>query len=141
MERAMNTCYIDAATRSIADLVDFYLGGLLLTRINVPREHRGKGHARTLLARILADADCEGVTLWLEVNASDGLSRPQLIAWYERQGFQHHEEGLWQRAGRCGADMSDNVRDVGAARLQFAVSCDGHAVLLGNVDGRARRRV
>lgn len=85
----MHTCYVDAPTRSIADLCE-YGTGMLLTRINVPREHRGKGHARALLKRILDDADNEGVTLWLEISPSDGLDYDQLEAWYRRRGFVGH---------------------------------------------------
>ena len=109
----MNTCYIDTATRSIADLIDFDLGGLLLTRINVPVAHRGQGHARKLLARILADADREGVTLWLQISPSDGLDYRQLASWYMRRGFHHHEEGLYQRlphfADASGRDLGTSV--------------------------------
>ena len=50
--------------------------------------HRGRGIARKLLAEILADADANGVTLWLEISPSDGLDYDQLKAWYKRHGFK-----------------------------------------------------
>lgn len=83
----MRSCYVDPATRSIADLCDYYDQGMLMTRINVPKAHRGQGHARALLARILADADAERVTLFLEISPSDGLNYRELEAWYLRHGF------------------------------------------------------
>lgn len=84
----MKSCYVDKATRSIADLCDYYGKGMLLTRINVPKASRGKGHASALLTRILDDADEEGVTLFLEISPSDGLDYSQLEAWYHRHGFK-----------------------------------------------------
>jgi GNAT superfamily N-acetyltransferase len=87
----MKKCYIDYKHRAIADLCDsLHFGsgpGLLLTRINTPRAHRGKGVARALMAQILSDADAEGVTLFLHISPSDGLNYNQLKAWYERCGF------------------------------------------------------
>lgn len=84
----MKTCYAVSLgyKAAIADLVR-YQGGMMITRINVPRDHRGKGHARKLLGRILADADKDGVALYLHVSASDGLTEQQLDAWYKRHGF------------------------------------------------------
>ena len=98
----MKSCYVDKATRSIADLCDYYGQGLLLTRINVPKASRGQGHARKLLARILADADAEGIALFLEISPSDGLSFAQLEAWYLRHGFKEVKEPgmLYCRAPR-----------------------------------------
>lgn len=83
----MKSCYVIKEHRAIADLCDYYGKGLILTRINVPKASRGRGVARQLLATILADADRENVTLFLEISPSDGLSFSQLEAWYKRHGF------------------------------------------------------
>lgn len=83
----MKSCYVIKEHRAIADLCDYYGKGLILTRINVPKASRGSGVARQLLATILADADRESVTLFLEISPSDGLNFSQLEAWYKRHGF------------------------------------------------------
>lgn len=88
----MRTCYIDKETRSIADLCDYDGRGMLLTRINVPKAARGRGHARRLLDRILEDADHFRVTLFLEISPSDGLDFDQLEAWYMRHGFERYDD-------------------------------------------------
>ena len=72
---------------AVLDLVDYYGKGLIITRINVPRNHRGKGIASTLLRRALHAADSESITLFLEISPSDGLNYEQLKAWYKRYGF------------------------------------------------------
>lgn len=92
----MKSCYVDKDTRSIADICDYYGRGLIITRINVPKEHRNKKHGSALLKRILADADAEGVVLWLEILESGGLTRTQLAEWYARYGFKNHG-GVWRR--------------------------------------------
>lgn len=83
----MKTCYVIKEHRAIADLCDYYGKGMYITRINVPVASRGQGVARALLQIILDEADREGVRLYLEIAASDGLDRDQLEAWYERHGF------------------------------------------------------
>ena len=93
----MKTCYIDREHRAIADLTDYWGRGLLLTRINVPVQFRGQGVARRLLARVLTDADAEGITLWLEIMPSGGLSFEELKAWYERRGFRQVFPAVWRR--------------------------------------------
>lgn len=88
----MRTCYVDYETRSIADLCDSremgLRSGMVITRINVPKESRGKGYGRKLLQQIIDDADAEGVYLYLEILASGGLIHDQLEAWYLRHGFK-----------------------------------------------------
>ena len=85
----MRTSYVDKEHRAIADLMeDTVDGGWLMTRINVPLQHRGKGVARRLMAQILADADRERQVIKLWVSASDGLTDKQLTAWYKRLGFK-----------------------------------------------------
>lgn len=83
----MKTCYANERSRAIADLILVEEKVYLLTRINVPKSHRGLGYARLLLKMITTDADADGVTLLLEVAPSDGLDYAQLSAWYERHGF------------------------------------------------------
>lgn len=73
---------------AIIDLVDYYDKGYIITRINVPKAHRGKGIARKLLQEVINDADEAKVDLFLEVNASDGLTRDELYKWYNRRGFK-----------------------------------------------------
>ena len=95
----MRECYFDEETRAIADLISHgdLAGNLIITRINVPKEHRGKGIARKLLKEILFDADKDRVILHLEVSPSDGLNREQLVAWYKRHGFEDYGSGLMIR--------------------------------------------
>ncbi len=97
----METCYFSWLSNThgaIADLTDYYNEGMLITRINVPQKHRGKGHGSKLLKKILIDADKYGVVLWLEILESGGLSKLQLIKWYERYGFKEYKgAGFWRR--------------------------------------------
>ena len=58
-----------------------------ISRINTPRDYRGKGVASRLLKQACADADAEGITLELAVSPSDGLGDDALHAWYSRHGF------------------------------------------------------
>lgn len=74
----MKPCYMVklSGTRiAIADLVDYYGRGKIITRINVPAEFRGKGHGTALLKQIIEDADREKIALYLEIQSSDGLIR------------------------------------------------------------------
>jgi len=101
----VKTCYIDTDTRTIADLVEpgnlaepaELSSGWCITRINVPAEHRGRGHGTAILKRLLADADEEQVVLWLEVLSSGPLDRNALTAWYERYGFELRPAGYMIR--------------------------------------------
>lgn len=73
----MQTCYMNQSTRTIADtipgeLIGMDLNTVVISRINVPMQYRGKGHGRTILKRILEDADREGITLCLEPLPSGG---------------------------------------------------------------------
>jgi N-acetylglutamate synthase-like GNAT family acetyltransferase len=84
----MKSCYLDKTTRSIADLHPALDNGAwVITRINVPIEHRGKGHGSALLKRIVADADESGTVLQLEPVPTGGLNLTNLVAWYFRNGF------------------------------------------------------
>lgn len=92
MIETMPTAYYEKLSNplglAILDLVDYYGQGLIITRINVPMAHRGKGIGRKLLQQCCADADKLGVTLWLEIQSSDGPSYDELEAWYKRNGFK-----------------------------------------------------
>jgi ribosomal protein S18 acetylase RimI-like enzyme len=99
----MNTYYYeklkDPERLAIIDLCDYYGQGLIITRIKTPREHRRKGIANRLLAKCLADADAEQVTLWLEVVSSGEMTSTQLAEWYTRKGFKElGVSGLFRRA-------------------------------------------
>jgi len=73
--------------------------GFVINRVNTPHGHRGEGHARELMRECLADADAEGVTLYLWINAYGDMSEEQLSAWYKRCGFVE-QEGLYTRQPR-----------------------------------------
>ena len=97
----MKTCFWQKLTEptglAIADLCDYYNKGMIITRINVPKEHRGKGIARALLQEILTEADKNKVKLYLEIQSSDGLTAEQLAAWYRRHGFKGNMIGVLVR--------------------------------------------
>ena len=58
--------------------------------VHTPSKARGKGHARRLMARILADADAASVPLVLRAEPYDaGPSAETLTGWYHRLGFGH----------------------------------------------------
>lgn len=94
MLMSMPTAYYEKLSEpmglAVLVLVDYYGDGLMITRINVPEPHRGKGIGHKLLTQCCADADMLGITLWLEIQSSDGLSYDQLEAWYKRHGFKGH---------------------------------------------------
>ncbi len=84
----MKQIYIDEKSSAIADLVEIHPKCYLVTRINVPKSSRGKGIASRLLDKILGNADTEGVTLEVHPMPSGGLTRKELVKWYERHGFR-----------------------------------------------------
>lgn len=90
----MYRVYYDKEHRAIADIFLYpsddeeSSSQYMITRINVPREHRSKGIASRLLKRITDDADEEGVVLLLEISPSDGLNYSQLLSWYTKCGFR-----------------------------------------------------
>jgi predicted GNAT family N-acyltransferase len=93
----MMTTYIDPDTRTIADVVKLSVlapadktvpeNVYLITRINVPHLHRGKGHGTKILNRIIEDADREGVILYVTPLSSGRWSQRALKSWYSRHGF------------------------------------------------------
>lgn len=85
---------------AIADLVRWpneNSKNYVITRINVMERYRGMGFGTQILNEILADADKEGVKLFLEPIASNGLTQKELEAWYVRHGF---EWGAWHMRRR-----------------------------------------
>lgn len=96
----MRTTYVDAPTRSIANTSPNLLqGGMDLNRINVPAGSRGQGIGRKLMEEVLADADREGLILWLDINPYGAMTYEELEAWYLRIGFEPHE-GRYRRLPR-----------------------------------------
>jgi GNAT superfamily N-acetyltransferase len=79
---------------AVADLSPRGRKRFCLTRIKVEAGFRGHGYGRELLGSVLSDADREGVTLVLDINAYVGspLSDEQLALWYKRNGFQQTNE-------------------------------------------------
>lgn len=86
---------LSLTTLAVLDVTEYYDRGYIITRINVPVAHRGKGHASALLRECCDEADREGTTLWLEIAESDGLNYNQLEAWYKRYGFRGF--GIYRR--------------------------------------------
>lgn len=89
----MRDIYSAAPIRAHAYLMPFHIiqpGAWLLTGVDVANNERGKGVARELLRRVLADADEENVTLYLSIEPDGtGLDEDQLRDWYHRLGFIH----------------------------------------------------
>jgi predicted GNAT family acetyltransferase len=86
----MRNCYIDYDHRGIVDLTnigEMVPGTMTMTRINIPREHRGKGLGTALLKRVLDDADRDQVMITLEIMPSGPLNYDELRDWYARHGF------------------------------------------------------
>lgn len=95
----MRSCFIKQVSAihiAILDLCPFNEDGMLVTRVNVPKSFRGKGHASELLWKCCKEADKEGVTLYLTIMPSDGLTFHQLQRFYERYGFEYWND-LWRR--------------------------------------------
>jgi ribosomal protein S18 acetylase RimI-like enzyme len=96
----MNNIYnhiIEHRIRATADLCK-HGDGKMLQRISVPVGYRGLGHASALLRTILADADREGITLYLCIMPKGGgLNELQLRRWYERYGFVFHNALIHKR--------------------------------------------
>lgn len=80
---------------AVLDLVEHTPKEMVITRINVPHEFRGRGVASRLLAQVIKEADFSGITLSLNVQSSGGLNDSQLDAWYRRHDFSG--SGLLQR--------------------------------------------
>ena len=82
---------------AVADVCDYYNEGQIITRINVPESHRGLGHGRDLLRKVIDWADANDTALFLEINPSGPLDYEALASWYERHGFREIAIGMWRR--------------------------------------------
>lgn len=100
---------ISSTALAVLDTVDYYNVGLIITRINVPSEHRGQGHASGLLSDICSYADKNQINLFLEIAASDGLNRDQLENWYRRYGFKDIG-GIYRRRYVKNAEAQSGVK-------------------------------
>lgn len=91
--------YADAPTRSIVSLhpAPDNATQWWITRVSVLPPHRGNGIASRLLDLVCADADAEGITLWLGISPDiadvTALPYEELEAFYERRGFVNQEDG------------------------------------------------
>lgn len=89
------------AVLDLSPACDEGMDGFIVNRVNTPHDHRGKGYARELMRECLADADAEGVTLYLWINPYGDMTYEQLSAWYIRCGFVVRSRmGLYVREPR-----------------------------------------
>ena len=103
----MKNCYFDPTTRVIADLIPLELtyptvipvNGYVITRINVPIQHRGRGLGSHILSRILEDADQTDATLYLDILPSGPLDYYALENWYTRYGFRRRMDSFLNDLG------------------------------------------
>jgi GNAT superfamily N-acetyltransferase len=75
----------------------------VIEEVYVQHAHRRRGIGGRLLTRVTADADREGVTLYLDIVPGDGMDADQLRAWYGRHGFLGRPGHMW-RPAKGGAD-------------------------------------
>lgn len=63
--------------------------GMTINRLKVPENARGQGEASRALQEVLRQADAQGLTVYLTADpvGSGGLSKAQLEAFYNRNGF------------------------------------------------------
>lgn len=59
-----------------------------ISDVFVPAQQRRRGHARDMLRRCLADADAQGVSLWLIAAPTRPWDLGWVAAFYARNGFQ-----------------------------------------------------
>jgi predicted GNAT family N-acyltransferase len=97
--KTINNLHVKLCTVHLAvlDIHEAEPNVYVITRINVPKAHRGEGVGRTLLTEICRDADELKVTLKLEINPYGEMTHDELAAWYERYGFIHDGKGTWWR--------------------------------------------
>lgn len=101
----MNQSYYERLSESktaVLDLTDYYGHGLVITRVNVPEDFRGQRHGSRLLDKCLADADRDGVNLYLEISPSGPLDSAALVAWYRRRGFEGNATTVMHRKPKRG---------------------------------------
>lgn len=83
---------------AVADVIP-HKGYYILTRLNVPFEHRRKGYGSDLLNKVTHDADMEEVILVLQPTPYDPIQFPKgkLIDFYKDHSFVVHNEGIMVR--------------------------------------------
>ena len=88
---------------AVIDLVEVEKNKYLVTRVSVPREHRGKGIGTKLLKEVTKDADKECSTLLIEPKPYDsGMTKESLINYYKIFGFEYiSEEDYMIRISKC----------------------------------------
>lgn len=89
---------------AIIDLMEIEKNKFLVTRVSVPREHRGKGIGTELLNKVIKDADKECATLLIEPQpyADTTMTKKSLINYYKRFGFEYiSEEDYMIRKPKC----------------------------------------
>lgn len=64
------------------------IGLLILSKIYVPPQDRGRGYARRVMQQIIEYADQKGCILALTPSNQFGASLPRLIAFYRSLGFR-----------------------------------------------------
>lgn len=88
----MRECYSTPRGEAAAWVRDYGDGDGELHLVGTKKSERGKGHMRTVMAELLADADREGVCLLVVsgIGRSDGsgMTAEELVEWYERLGFE-----------------------------------------------------
>lgn len=90
----MREHYMHQATRSIISLSPPTYSthpGWTICRVSVLPQHRGQGHASQLMRDVTADADRDGVTLYLDIqpdHSPESLSFEELYKFYARNGFK-----------------------------------------------------
>lgn len=88
----MKTAYVSPCGNCRITLKNMGDGDWMIVYVTTRREHRRQGLASQQMSRVVADADREEVTLMLDVGDgfAEGMSKRQLIRWYERLGFQQY---------------------------------------------------
>lgn len=83
---------------AVADVIP-HRGYYILTRLNVPHQHRRKGYGTDLLSKVTDDADKEEVILVLQPTPYDPkeFPRERLIEFYKNHSFVMHYGGMMVR--------------------------------------------
>lgn len=108
----MKTCYWAPDARGHANvsrcgdsLERFYIHNL-----EVAYDYRCQGYGTAIMEEVCRDADAEGVSLGLWACSGGGMSDYELIAWYQRFGFEVTEGHCMERQARI---METRERAVG----------------------------
>jgi ribosomal protein S18 acetylase RimI-like enzyme len=84
----MKHAYTVPGVRATANTLQFAPDSWILTGVEVAEGARGVGAGEALLRQVCADADAEGVTLYLSVQPDRETDEARLRTWYERWGFR-----------------------------------------------------